>query len=200
MSHRVSSFEWLYSRTHQGNRNGAFQCNIQVELHCTCARPEKGSFSLPLAASQSLWGFSHWGCHRIGNECGVKHQFSQTCYSHQLSFFLGQSLQISDRQATLRFPGTHKCPLSRSLLAPSLQFIPADFLLPCRCTLPLEMNWYPQGMSLKRDPENCEVGEVNSHLHFKVTVLTGPLEGPLQWNCKNWCEVEVHSYPLVQVV
>ena len=91
-------------------------------------------------------------------------------------------------------------PLSRSLVAPSLQFIPADFLLPCRCTLPLEMNWYPQSMSLKRDPENCEVGDVNSQLHFKATVLTGPLEGPLQWNCKNWCEVEVHSYPLVQVV
>ena len=35
----------------------------------------------------------------------------------------------------------------------------------------LEMNWYLQSMSLKGDPENCEAGDANSHLHFKVTVL-----------------------------
>ena len=177
MSHRVSSFEWLYSRTHQGNGNGAVPVSFSVISKWCCTAgvldQRRAHFLRILQHLKVSEVFSHWGYHWIGwgNECGVKRHFPQKCQSHRLSFPPGRSLQISDKQATLRFPGTHKCPLSRRQVAPSLQTIPADLLLPCRHTLPLEMNWYPHSMSLKGDTENCEAGDVNSHLHFKVTGL-----------------------------
>lgn len=109
-----------------------FQHYSQVALHFTCATPEKGSFSLHLAASQSLWGFFHRGYHWIGwgKESGVKRQFPQIILSPWMIF--PDQWQTSYTEV----PWHTQCPLSRRQVAPGLQTIPADLLLPCRRTLP----------------------------------------------------------------
>lgn len=77
---------------------------------------------------------------------------------------------MSDRQATLRCSGFHKCPLSRGWATPPRPFQ----LIFCSHTgLLCSWRWTATHVSVsqKGDQDGCEVEDVNSGLYFKVTVL-----------------------------